>query len=124
MRETAFDNKVPAIIQTTPGILNHAEVPYIVAKVKVSDRPLMLHVTYGVPNKSLRESISRGISKINIATELKIPMMKSIGNMLVDNSLENNLYKYIANAKMAVKEVVKEKIRFCRCNNKAWTGIH
>ena len=42
-------------------------------KVKI---PLVLHGGSGVSDKDIKETISRGICKVNIATELKVPMRR------------------------------------------------
>ena len=47
----------------------------------INDRvgiPLVLHGGSGVPDAAIREAIKRGICKVNIATELKIPMANAI----------------------------------------------
>ena len=51
---------------------------------KAVDVPLVLHGASGVSEASIKEAIRRGITKINIATELKIPMAEAI-NSFADN---------------------------------------
>ena len=75
--------------------------------------PLVLHGASGVPDESVREAIRRGICKINIATELKIPMAKAIQECFARNPKENDPRNYMGAAKEAVKMVVREKIRLC-----------
>jgi fructose-1,6-bisphosphate aldolase, class II, various bacterial and amitochondriate protist len=75
--------------------------------------PLVLHGASGVPDESVREAIRRGICKINIATELKIPMAKAIQDCFDKNPRENDPRNYMGAAKEAVKKVVREKIRLC-----------
>jgi tagatose bisphosphate family class II aldolase len=75
--------------------------------------PLVLHGASGVPDESVREAIRRGICKINIATELKIPMAKAIQECFRQNPKENDPRNYMGAAKEAVKKVVREKIRLC-----------
>ncbi len=77
------------------------------------DLPLVLHGASGVPDESIKEAIRRGICKVNIATELKIPMAKAIKDCFENNPKENDPRNYMGAAKLAVKEVVKEKIRIC-----------
>lgn len=81
--------------------------------------PLVLHGASGVPDESIREAIHRGICKINIATELKNPMVAAIRSCLAGNPKENDPRHYLGAAKEAVKKVVREKIRLCGCNNLA-----
>ncbi|MGB4669222.1 MAG: class II fructose-bisphosphate aldolase, partial [Bacillota bacterium] len=61
----------------------------------------------------------RGISKVNIATELKIPMAETIKNILQSDPSENDPRRYMGEAKEAVKQVVKRKIRLCGCSGLA-----
>lgn len=77
------------------------------------DIPLVLHGASGVPDNSVIEAVERGISKINIATELKIPMAKAIQNCFANNPEENDPRKYLGDGREAVKKVVREKIRLC-----------
>ena len=77
------------------------------------DVPLILHGASGVPDWQIKESLHRGISKINIATELKIPMAAAIQQTFRENPKENDPRKYMGNAKKAVVEVVRQKIRLC-----------
>ncbi|MBZ4645730.1 MAG: fba [Clostridia bacterium] len=83
------------------------------------DLPLVLHGASGVPDDSIKEAVKRGICKINIATELKLPMAQAIQECFRSNPKENDPRKYMGAAKEAVKEVVREKIRLCSCSGLA-----
>lgn len=83
---------------------------------KLVSLPLVLHGASGVPDESVREAIRRGICKINIATELKIPMAKAIQESFAGNPKENDPRNYMGAAKEAVKKVVREKIRLCNAS--------
>jgi tagatose bisphosphate family class II aldolase len=78
--------------------------------------PLVLHGASGVPDQSLNKAIKLGISKVNIATELKIPMADAIKEVFKANPDENDPRNYMGKAKEAIKEVVRNKIRLCGCN--------
>ncbi len=80
---------------------------------KIVDLPLVLHGASGVPDKSIRLAIKNGISKINIATELKIPLADKIKRCFADNPTENDPRKYLGLGKEAVIEVVRNKIKLC-----------
>ncbi len=80
---------------------------------KTVDVPLVLHGASGVPEASIKEAIRRGITKINIATELKIPMAEAIKRSFADNPRENDPRNYMGAAKKAVKKAVREKIQMC-----------
>ena len=76
------------------------------------DIPLVLHGASGVPDASVRRAIELGMAKVNIATELKNPMVAAIRASL-SNPSENDPRHYMGAARDAVKEVVKKKIRLC-----------
>ena len=80
---------------------------------KITTLPLILHGASGVPDYQIAEALKRGISKINIATELKIPMAQAIKDMFAAKPSENDPRNYMGAAKLAVKEVAKQKIRLC-----------
>ncbi len=83
---------------------------------KLVDIPLVLHGASGVDDDSIKRAIAGGICKINIATELKIPMAKAIQEVFRVKPEENDPRNYMGAAKEAVKEVVRRKIRLCGCN--------
>lgn len=85
----------------------------------VVDLPLVLHGASGVPDAAIKEALRRGIAKINIATELKIPMAEAIKKVFSDKPSENDPRNYMGAAKVAVKAVVKEKILLCGCDGLA-----
>lgn len=74
--------------------------------------PLVLHGASGVPDDSVKKAIALGMAKVNIATELKNPMVTAIRASLI-NQNENDPRNYMGAAKEAVKDVVKRKIRLC-----------
>lgn len=81
------------------------------------DVPLILHGASGVPDWQIKESLQRGIAKINIATELKIPMAAAIKDCFAKKPTEIDPRNYMGGAKVAVKEVVRQKIRLCNGTN-------
>ncbi|WP_432663269.1 tagatose bisphosphate family class II aldolase [Wukongibacter baidiensis] len=82
--------------------------------------PLVLHGASGVPHESVEKSIELGICKVNIATELKIPFANAVMEFFKENPRANDPRKYLVPGKMAMKEVVLQKIRMCRSYGKAF----
>lgn len=80
-------------------------------------QPLVLHGASGVPGDSVKKAIALGMAKVNIATELKIPMASAIKQTFALNPDEVDPRNYMGAAKAAVKEIVKEKIMICGSNN-------
>lgn len=85
---------------------------------EVVDIPLVLHGASGIPNEDVRKTISLGISKVNIATELKIPFSNELRKYLIEHPQENDPRKYMKDAKESMSNVVKEKILLCMSQNK------
>jgi len=83
------------------------------------DVPLVLHGGSGIPEEQVRRSVSLGIAKMNVATELRIAFSDAIKAVFAENPDENDPRKYMVPAKKAVKEVAIEKMRLCGCIGKA-----
>jgi len=75
--------------------------------------PLVLHGASGVNEKDLKETIKRGITKVNIATDLKVPMAEAIKDFFKENPDGYDPRKYLGQGKAVVKEVIKQKIKIC-----------
>ena len=86
---------------------------------KVISIPLVLHGASGVPDSSVQESIRRGISKVNFATELRIAYSDGIKEYLAKDPEVFDPKKYCAAGSAKVTELVKAKIRVCGSENKA-----
>ena len=80
--------------------------------------PLVLHGASGVPEEAVKKAISLGITKVTIATELKIPFSHKLREYLVAHPEENDPRKYMKDAKKAMAEVIKEKILMCMSQNR------
>ncbi|MCU9614406.1 tagatose bisphosphate family class II aldolase [Caldibacillus lycopersici] len=85
---------------------------------KLVDIPLVLHGASGISVEDVRRSIELGVCKVNIATELKIPFSNALREFLVENEDANDPRKYMAPAKAAMREVVIEKIKMCKSENR------
>lgn len=75
--------------------------------------PLVLHGASGVPEESVKKAIEKGMTKINIATDLKIPMTEAIKKYFKENPKSNDPRKYLGEGKKAVKQILEEKIKLC-----------
>ena len=83
------------------------------------DLPLVLHGASGLADGQVIEAVRRGIGKINIATELKIPFANTIRKRLNKNPNDTDPRNYLAAARNAVVEVVRHKIRICQSNGRS-----
>jgi tagatose 1,6-diphosphate aldolase GatY/KbaY len=82
------------------------------------DIPLVLHGASNLPDELVIRAIKGGISKVNIATDLKIPFSNSIKQYFKENPKENDPRKYLSPAKEKMKEIVKHKIEVCGSGNR------
>lgn len=70
---------------------------------------LVLHGSSGVPENQVREAISRGICKVNLATEIKNIFMKTLQQLLLENE-EIDLRKVFPKATKEVTDLVSYKL--------------
>jgi fructose-bisphosphate aldolase class II/tagatose 1,6-diphosphate aldolase GatY/KbaY len=71
---------------------------------------LVLHGGSGIPDDQLQQAISRGIAKVNLATETKNIFMKTLQRALADNE-EIDLRKVFPVATSSVINLIAEKLR-------------
>ena len=68
--EGAAEEKSPVIIQTTPGTLKHAGIPYVAACVKEAGRlydiPIALHVDHCPSYQTIVQCIQHGYTSVMI----------------------------------------------------------
>ncbi|MGX4599970.1 tagatose bisphosphate family class II aldolase [Faecalimicrobium sp. JNUCC 81] len=84
------------------------------------DVPLVLHGASGVPYEAVQKATDLGICKVNIATELKIPFSSAIREYFKENPGASDPRQYLVPAKKAMYDVVVEKIKMCKSENKAY----
>lgn len=108
-------------IGTTHGLykgepkLDFERLKEIRSKVSI---PLVLHGASDVPDELVKEAISLGICKVNVATDLKIPFADAVKKFFNENSKESDPRKYMTPGKEAMKEIVKHKIEVCGSANR------
>lgn len=118
---TGVDTLAPAI-GTAHGIYKgepKIDFERIQAIAEVVSVPLVLHGGSGIPLEQVRRAVSLGMSKMNIATELRIEFSNAIKSVFDRNPEENDPRKYMVPAKQALKQMAIEKMRMCGCIGKA-----
>ena len=65
----------------------------------------------GLPDEMLHEAILRGVSKINVDTDLRLAMTGAIRKALIENPEVFDPRKYMQPARELIKETVQHKIR-------------
>lgn len=78
------------------------------------DVPLVLHGASGVPTQDVQRCIDLGITKVNVATELKIAYSDALKEAFAQQPNANDPRVYNQAPKEAMANVVKEKILMCR----------
>lgn len=86
---------------------------------KVVSIPLVLHGASGLSEEAVKESIKRGICKVNFATELRIAYTDGVREFLTANQEAFDPKKYGKVAMEHVKETVKLRMKMCGCEGKA-----
>ena len=76
----------------------------------VVDIPLVLHGTSGVPDDQVRDCVSRGICKVNYATDLRIAFSKGLKAHLAAHPDDFDPKKYCAPGIEEVKKYVMQKM--------------
>lgn len=85
---------------------------------EIVDVPLVLHGASGLSEEAVKESIKRGICKVNFATELRIAYTEGVKNLLTEKPETIDPKKYGAVGIEKVKELVKNRMMMCGCQNK------
>lgn len=73
--------------------------------------PLVLHGSSGVPDESIEKAVSLGINKINIDTDLRMAFANAIKKFLKEDPDNIDPRKILGPAKVAMKEVIKDKMK-------------
>lgn len=88
----------------------------LIARInEATSAALVLHGSSGIPHDQVQESIRRGITKINLATEIKNIFMKKLQKVLADSD-EIDLRKVFPKATQAATDLVSEKLRVINFN--------
>ena len=66
----------------------------------------------GVPDEMLHEASQRGVSKINVDTDLRLAMTAAIRKTLTEKPEEFDPRKYLGPGRDFIKETVKHKIKY------------
>lgn len=83
------------------------------------EAPLVLHGASGLTVDHLRECTARGITKVNIATELRLAWTETVRRYMAENPKVFDPKKASKQAREAVMKVVREKILILGSNSMA-----
>ncbi len=77
--------------------------------------------TYGVPVEEIQEAIRHGVRKINIDTDIRLAMTAAIRRFMAENRSEFDPRQYLKPAKLAAKEICKQRYQQFNCAGQAST---
>ncbi len=83
------------------------------------DVPLVLHGGTGIEFSEVQKAITKGVSKVNIGTELRLSYNKYIAGLLNELGLDEHFWKISKRAQEMVSKDVMEYIELCGCSGKA-----
>ena len=81
--------------------------------------PLVLHGASGLSEEAVKESIKRGICKVNFATELRIAFTDGVKEYLAKYPDTIDPKKYNGKGRENVKKLVMDRIKMCGSDGKA-----
>lgn len=79
---------------------------------QITEVPLVLHGTSGVPDELVKECIANGICKVNYATDLRIAFTQGVTDILKDEKVFDPK-KYNAKGRELVKEYAMARMLMC-----------
>ena len=85
----------------------------------VVEVPLVLHGASGLTDEQVRECVTRGICKVNFATELRNAYSRAVADYFKKDPDVVDPKKYGEAAMEAVKAQVEARMKVCGCDGKA-----
>ena len=86
---------------------------------KVVDIPLVLHGASGLTDEDVRDCVSRGICKVNFATELRKAFTDACRKLAEEDPKAFDPKAFCKAGMAAVKELVMGRMKVCGCDGKA-----
>lgn len=81
--------------------------------------PLVLHGSSGVSDGDIKQGITIGLCKVNVATQLSQAFTDAVRDVLSKDAELVDPRKYLAHGRNAQAEIVRERIRFLGASGKA-----
>lgn len=118
VEKTGVDLLAPAV-GNLHGMLKGAKNPALdIERIKeireAAGVPLVLHGGSGVTDEDFRLAIKAGVSVVHISTEMRVAYREALENKLGNKPDELAPYRYLDEARDAVKEVVINRIELFR----------
>jgi len=116
VKETGVDALAPAV-GNLHGMLKNMPNPHLqidlIRQIRdaLPDTHLVLHGGSGIRDEEFKQAINAGMNCVHINTEIRKAYRSGIEKGLQNNPDQIAPYKYMADAKSAVEEVVKERVK-------------
>ena len=120
-KETGIDSLAPAL-GSVHGIYKGEPKLDFQRMMEIKEKtnlPLVLHGGSGIPDKLIKKSVTCGICKLNINTDLQIVWAKAVRSFLDENQSVYDPRKVIKAGEQAIKDKIDEKIHLLESNGKA-----
>ncbi len=120
-KETGIDSLAPAL-GSVHGIYKGEPKLDFQRMMEIKEKtnlPLVLHGGSGIPDELIKKSVTCGICKLNINTDLQIVWAKEVRSFLDENQSVYDPRKVIKAGEQAIKDKIDEKIRLLESNGKA-----
>lgn len=120
-KETGIDSLAPAL-GSVHGIYKGEPKLDFQRMMEIKEKtnlPLVLHGGSGIPDELIKKSVTCGICKLNINTDLQIVWAKAVRSFLDENQSVYDPRKVIKAGEQAIKDKIDEKIRLLESNGKA-----
>ncbi len=121
VKETNIDSLAPAVGSAHGIYKGIPKINYELIETiqKETQLPLVLHGGSGIPDEIIKESIQRGINKLNINTDLQIVWSKAVRTFLQENDEVYDPRKVIKAGELNIKEIIDKKIALLGSENQA-----
>lgn len=121
VKETNIDSLAPAVGSAHGIYKGIPKINYELIETiqKETQLPLVLHGGSGIPDDIIKESIQRGINKLNINTDLQIVWSNAVRSFLQENTEVYDPRKVIKAGELTMKEMIDKKIALLGSANKA-----
>lgn len=120
-KETGIDSLAPAL-GSVHGIYKGEPKLDFQRMMEIKEKtnlPLVLHGGSGIPDELIKKSVTCGICKLNINTDLQIVWAKAVRSFLDGNQSVYDPRKVIKAGEQEIKDKIDEKIRLLESNGKA-----
>lgn len=114
VERTGIDRFAPVIGNLHGIAANKPQIRFnLVEKLRAElpDITFVLHGGSGISDEDIKKLVEMGFNNIHISTELRVAYTNALRDALKANPDEVAPYKYLAEARKAVREIVKQKLQ-------------